>query len=211
MEILQVIKDYGEVVAATVIALSTVYTAAILRRQNRTKGWLKLSGVRRQRVNIYAALTISDSGDVVNSDEDQSQGKDPGGPEIIFDVSNTGRYEEKVEAAFYHLKDQGWQKVPLQNPVGFKFIPPTSEDPSPRVEEVPKTDYPKANTPFIVPPERSHELVYRLRSPHDEKLDEITCIRILTLKGESIHCRLSNSAVRFSLARSLLCHFGSHQ
>lgn len=210
MEILQVIRDYGEVVAAAVIALSTVYTVAILRRQNRTKGWLKLSGTRRQRVNLYAALTVSDSGEVANSDEDPSQGKDPGGAEIIFFVSTCVRYEEKVEDAFYYLKHQGWQKVPTQNPVGFKVIPPSLEEPSPRVEEVSKTDYPKENVPFIVPPERSHELVYRLQSPHDEKLDEITCIRILTLKGESVHCRLPNSRARFSQAQSILCRLGKH-
>ena len=100
--------------------------------------------------------------------------------------------------------------MPTQNPVGFKIIPPSLEDPSPRFEEVSKTDYPKVNTPFLVPPERSYELVYRLQSPHDEKLGEITCIKVFTLKGESIHCRLSDVGRRFSRERSVLCHLGKH-
>ena len=210
MEILQVIKDYGEVIAATVIAVSTAQTAIILRRQNRTKGWLKLSGGRRQRINFYGALAVTETGDIGNSGEDPSRGKDPGGYEIIFHVSNTSRYEENVEAAYYHMIGEGWQQVLTQNPVGFKVIPPSLEDPTPRFEAVSKTDYPKVNTPFVVPPERSHELVYRLQSPHDEKLGEITCIKVVTLKGESIHCRLSDAGRRFSRERRVLCHLGKH-
>ena len=211
MEILQIFKDYGEVIAAIVIAISTAYTAAILRRQNRIKGWLRLSGGRRQRVNIYGAIALTGVGDVVNSDEDPSSEKDPGGHEVTFHVSNTGRYEENVETAYYYMVGQGWQRVPTQNPVGFKIIPPSLEDPNPRFEEVSKTEYPKVNTPFVVPPERSHELVYRLQPPHDEKLSEITCIKIVTLKGESIHCRLSDAGRRFSWARRILCHLGRHR
>ena len=100
--------------AAVVIALSTAYTAIILRRQNRT-------------------------------DEDPARGKDPGGHEIVFHLSNTGRYEENVETAHYHIRHAGWQEVPPQNPMGFKIAPASQHDPSPRIEEVSKTDYPKVN------------------------------------------------------------------
>ena len=210
VDILQAIKDYGEVIAAAVIAVSTAYTAIILRRQNRTKGWLRLSGGRRQRFNLYGSLAFTEGGDIVNTEEDLSRGKDPGGQEIIFHVSNTGRYEENVETAYYHIMGEGWQQVREQNPVGVRIIPPSSEDPIPRFEEVSKTDYPKVNTPFIVPPERSHELVYRLQSPHAEKISVITCIKVVTLKGESIHCRLSDTGRRFSQVRSILCHLGKH-
>ena len=210
VDILQVIKDYGEVIAAIVIALSTAYTAIILRRQNRTKGRLRLSGGRRQRVNVYTALAITEAGDISQSEKDPSRGKDPGGSEITFHISNTGRYEENVETVYYHMISEGWQQIPSQNPVGFKIIPPSLEDPNPRFEEVSKTDYPKVNTPFLVPPERSHELVYRLQSPHDKRIDEITCLKIVTLKDESIHCRLPDAGRRFSRARSILCHLGKH-
>ena len=207
---LEVIKNYGEVIAAVVIAISTAYTATVLRRQNRTEGWLKLSGGRRQRVNVYGGLAITKSGDIVNSDEDHSRGEDPGGPEVTFRVSNTGRYEENVETAYYHMMGEGWQQVPTQNPIGFKIVPHSLEEPSPRLEEVSKTDYPKENTPFVVPPERSHELIYRLHSPHDKKLSEITCIKIITLKGESIHYRLSETRRRVPWARRILCHLDKH-
>ena len=125
-------------------------------------------------------------------------------------MCKAGRYEENVETAYYHVIDEGWQQVPTQNPAGFKVILPSLEIPSPRFEEVSKTDYPKVNTPFIVSPERSHELVYRLQSPHDEKISEITCIKVVTLKGESIHCRLSDAGRRFAQARRILCSLGKH-
>ena len=166
--------------AAVVIALSTAYTAIILRRQNRT-------------------------------DEDPARGKDPGGHEIVFHLSNTGRYEENVETAHYHIRHAGWQEVPPQNPMGFKIAPASQHDPSPRIEEVSKTDYPKVNTPFLVPPERSHELVYRLQPPQAEKFRHITCIKVITLKGESIHHRFSHAEHRLSWVRSILCRLGKHR
>ena len=68
MEVLEILKDYGSVIAAGVIAASSVYTALIIRRQNRTKGWLKLSGTRQRQVRAYANLMVSESGEISNAD-----------------------------------------------------------------------------------------------------------------------------------------------
>ena len=45
------LKDYGPVSAAIAIAASSIYTAWMLRRQNKLTGWLKLNAARVHRVN----------------------------------------------------------------------------------------------------------------------------------------------------------------
>ena len=85
-----------------------------------------------------------------------------------------------------------------------------SGSPSIRLKPVTQTDYPSVNTPFIVLPERSHKLIYRLQAPNGDKINEITCIKVVTLKGEDIHCRLPDAARRFSRVRRILCYLGKH-
>ena len=195
--------------AAVVIALATVSTTLILCRNNRTRGWLKLSGGRRQLLNVYPSDFI-ETGGMTISDNAPPRVKDPGGNEVIFHVSNIGRYEESVETAYYHIIGEGWHQVPTRNPVRFKPRQASSGSPNIRLKPVPQTNYPSVNTPFVVPPERSHKLIYRLQAPNDDKINEITCIKVVTLKGEDIHCRLPDAVRRFSRMRRILCHLGNH-
>ena len=146
-------KDYGPIISALAIAGSSIYTALVLRRQNRATGWLQVE---------------------------------------------------------YHVVSQGWRLGPQPpdtlypdpNPEPFDAGIPASH----RVFEV----------PFDIEPQHlqcwehvvGHRTVVRGGETirNDQRLHKITCVKVETFKGETIHARLLD-ADRPSRLRLLWCEF----
>ena len=195
-----------QLVAAAVIAFSSICTLAILLKQNKTKGWLKVNGRRFWRLSYYETPRLREDG--TWGLPGPTPGADEGGPEIFLNVINTGYLVERVLQIQYHVKGKGWDTAfplaPIQ-PSG------TPEESSPASGSAIR-NY-EVDTPFDVKPQHTTGWHYKLRGINRADPPLITCVRLETAK-ESIHVRLlgiGGHPPHPGEWFGVLCKFGIHR
>ena len=171
-----------QVAVAAVIAFSSICTLVILRKQNRTKGWLNANGRRLWRLSYYETPRLREDGTWYFPGP--TLGADEGGPEIFLNVINTGYLVERVLEIQYHLKGKGWHKAFPSAPIRPSGTP---EEPS-SAGHSDVRNY-EVDTPFDVKPQHTTGWLYKLRGINRADPPLITCVRLETAK-ESIHVRL---------------------
>ena len=132
-------------------------------------------------------------------------GQDPGGDEIHLELTNRGYHLERVQQIHYHIKGEGWRRVP-DSAGGWRPRRPGDEgDPN-----IPVVGFTKTYTPFDVDPQHAKKWEYRVASDRGNSLlSTISCVRVVTTK-ENIHARLQDSG-RLAWLLSLCCSLGSHR
>lgn len=205
--VLDWIKNYGPVAAAIAIAGSSVYTAWILRRQNKPTGWLKVNAARVQRINFHMHMAFDEHGTPTQAPV--PPGQDEGGQELHLELTNTGYHLERVQQVHYHSKGNGWLRVP-DSTGGFR--PRRPEDDAP--PNVPVVPFSISYTPFDVEPQHTKRWEYRVSNDRGSAtLSSISCVRVVTTK-EMIHARLQDTGRLMWLRRrwrELCCKAGVHR
>ena len=209
-DVLAGVKDYGPAVAAFVIAASSIYTAWVLRRQNRSTGWLEVVGWRVIRLNGIPELY---RGDPIPETDQRRQ-------EIQIQIVNTGYRLEQIMEIRYYVRQQGWLFAPQHADTIYLW------DPNPEPIETAPAPHRVFLTPFKVEPQElrrwehgvGHRIVGRgggetIRD--DQRLHLITCAKVTTAKGETMHVRLMDARDLSSRARrycrNVCCRIGVHR
>ena len=194
-------KDYGPIISAFAIAGSSIYTALVLRRQNRATGWLQVEAYKILRVSGTSHLY---HGDEILADNDQRR------QEIHVWITNVGYRLERIMQVKYHVVSQGWRLGP--QPPDIFYLDP---NPEPFDAGIPAS-HRVFEVPFDIEPQHlqcwehavGHQIVVRGGETirNDQRLHKITCVKVETFKGETIHARLLD-ADRPSRLRRLWCEF----
>ena len=207
---LEQLQNYGHLMSAVVIAISTVYTAWVLRRLNRKKGWLTVDAYRILRTRGGPRL-YPPRGQTAGIDYYQKQ-------EIHVWIVNTGYRLERVMEIDYHCVLQGWLNGPRR--VDEYFVNP-DEEPLDKlgVPYLVRAEDRVFQVPFSIEPQ--HERCWELfigywpsSTPNSVGLEDITCVKITTTKGETIHRRLRDARGTSPIRRfweNARCRVGIHR
>ena len=195
------VKDYGPILAAIAIAGSSIYTAAILRRQNRATGWLQVKAYKVQRVGGIAYRYRE--GENLTENDRRRQ-------ETHVWIVNVGYRLERIMQVEYHVVSQGWLLGPQ---------PPDTIYPDPEPEPFDvgiAAPHRMFAVPFDIDPQHlrcweyvvGHRIIGRNGETirDDRRLHQISCVKVVTFKGETIHARLLG-ADKPSWLRLLWCEF----
>ena len=203
----ELLADWGagvHIIAAVVIAFASICTLIVLRKQNRTTGWLKARGRRLWRISYYLTPRLREDG--TWGLPGPIPGADEGGPEIYVSLTNTGYLDERVLEIQYHIKGEGWHPVfpDAHNPRSDNSDNPALASGSNRsIYAVP---------PFDVASQHTTDWYFKIRPINLSDPLLVTCVRLETAK-ETVHVRLrsiggipSHPWERFGV----LCKFGIH-
>ena len=209
--VLLLVKDYGPFLAAVAIAGSSIYTAWVLRQQNRSTGWLRVEAYKILRVGRAAHLYY---GGEILAENDQRQ------QEIHVCITNVGYRLERIMQVEYYVVSQGWRLGP--QPSDTIYLGPDPEEWSATEIAAPHRVF---AVPFDIDPQHlrcwertvGHRIVVRdgetIRD--DQRLHRISCVKVKTFKGETIHTRLLDAAGKPSwphrLWSDLRCRVGAHR
>ena len=207
--VLDGVRAYGPILSAVAIAVSSIYTAWALRRQNRSKGWLDIAAYRVCRVSGTPHLY---RGDQILAEDNQR------GQEIHVWITNTGYRLERIMQIEYHVMGQGWQLGP--QPLDTIYFDPYPEP----LDVGVAAPHRVFQVPFDVEPQHlrcwEHRVGYRKterdgETTHDDqRLHQITCAKVVTFKGETLHRHFvdeRNSSKVRRCWQEMRCKVGIHR